>query len=274
MRGKNDIRDIEHAPERPFDLAEDPVQDGVGQGLTRLGCYWEDTAITDTNTDADTERKSLSSSEITAVAHLYRGEVYRSTIWRTRLDTTTNWAVVTLGVALSISFASPDASPLPLILVGVLIILFLMLEARRYRYFNVWRARARWMETHFYAPMLDDGDLHLEENWQKTLANDYLKPRYHTSFLTAIGRRIRRNYLWILVIQTLAFIGKITVHPTPAQSVDEAVRRADIGPLPGEAVIGIGLLYLLTWSAIALWSHRADVNRGQQRGAKASESMG
>lgn len=69
--------------------------------------------------------------------HLYRGEVYRSTIWRTRVDTATNWSVVTLGIALSISFASPEASPLPLVLVGVLIIFFLMLEVRRYRYFNV-----------------------------------------------------------------------------------------------------------------------------------------
>ena len=47
--------------------------------------------------------QEFSAAEIGALAHLYRGEVYRSTIWRTRLDTTTNWAVVTLGVALSIS---------------------------------------------------------------------------------------------------------------------------------------------------------------------------
>ncbi|HNS86407.1 MAG TPA: DUF2270 domain-containing protein, partial [Parvularculaceae bacterium] len=59
------------------------------------------------------------SSEIGALAHLYRGEVYRSTIWRTRLDATTNWSVVTLGLAMSISFASPAASPLPLLLVGI-----------------------------------------------------------------------------------------------------------------------------------------------------------
>ena len=83
---------------------------------------------------------------IGALAHLYRGEVYRSTIWRTRLDNTTNWAVVTLGIALSVTFSSPQASPLPLLLAGVLCIIFLIFEARRYRYFNVWRARARWME--------------------------------------------------------------------------------------------------------------------------------
>ncbi|MBT54628.1 MAG: hypothetical protein CMF72_14675 [Mameliella sp.] len=220
------------------------------------------------------ERKTLSSSEITAVAHLYRGEVYRSTIWRTRLDTTTNWAVVTLGVALSISFASPDSSPLPLVLVGVLILLFLMLEARRYRYFNVWRARCRWMEKHFYAPMLDDGDLHLEDNWQKTLAQDYLAPTYHVSMMTSVGRRLRSNYLWILLIQSMAFAGKLAVHPTAVVSWDDAMSRADVGPVPGEVLVVAGVLYVGAAASMALWSWRADVQRGRQRGSVKSYSMG
>ena len=123
--------------------------------------------------DAPVGARALSGPELGAIAHLYRGEVYRSTVWRTRLDTTTNWSVVTLGVALSISYSSPAASSLPLVLVGVLIMFFVAIESRRYRYFNVWRARARWMETHLYAPMLSDGNLHLEEGWQQILARDY-----------------------------------------------------------------------------------------------------
>ena len=70
--------------------------------------------------------------------------------WRTRLDNTTNWAVVILGIALSVTFSSREASPLPLLLAGVLSIVFLIFEARRYRYFNVWRARAHWLERNFY----------------------------------------------------------------------------------------------------------------------------
>src|SRR6478672_8364173 len=100
-----------------------------------------------------------------ALAHLYRGEIYRSTIWRTRLDNTTNWAVVTLGIALSITFSSRDASPLPLLLAGFLCIVFLVFEARRYRYFNVWRARARWIERNFYAPMLRGETLGSDASW-------------------------------------------------------------------------------------------------------------
>jgi uncharacterized membrane protein len=49
--------------------------------------------------------RELSPAELGGLAHLYRGEVYRSPIWRTRLDT--HWSVVTLGVALSLTFSAP-----------------------------------------------------------------------------------------------------------------------------------------------------------------------
>jgi uncharacterized membrane protein len=209
----------------------------------------------------------FSGAEITALAHLYRGEVYRSTVWRTRLDTTTNWAVVTLGVALSIAFASPGASPLPLLLVGVLIMLFLALEARRYRYFNVWRARTRWIEKHFYAPMLTDGDLHTEEDWQRVLAQDYLHPRYHISYVVSLARRIRSNYLWILLIQTVAYVGKLIVHPFPVQGLAGFVNRADIGPVPGEVILGLGVCYIATGIGLATWVTRHDSAQRRRRGA-------
>jgi uncharacterized membrane protein len=196
--------------------------------------------------------RELTPGELGAVAHLYRGEVYRSTIWRTRLDTTTNWSVVTLGVALSITFSDPSASPLPLVLVGFLVLFFLMLESRRYRYFNVWRARARWMERHLYAPMLDDGHLHMEEGWQHILARDYRAPRYHISLLRAVGRRLRQNYIWILLIQTIAYFGKIIIHPTPVASLDQLWQRAAVGPIPGELMVAGGLLYNGACIAIAL----------------------
>jgi len=106
-------------------------------------------ALRDTQEPAPptTQKLEFSAAEIGALAHLYRGEVYRSTAWRTRLDSTTNWAVVTTGIALSATFSSAEASPLPMVLVGLIVSVFLLFEARRYRYFNVWRARARLLET-------------------------------------------------------------------------------------------------------------------------------
>ena len=218
------------------------------------------------------ETSEFSSAEIGALAHLYRGEVYRSTVWRTRLDTTTNWAVVTLGVALSITYSSPDASPLPLLLVGILIMLFLALEARRYRYFSVWRARSRWLETHFYVPMLIDGDLHTEDDWQRTLADDYRFPRYHVTYMTAVARRVRSNYLWILLIQTVAYLGKLIVHPYAVYDMRTFLIRADIGPIPGILVLIIGVIYIITWIALAVWIGRKDAQRIRNRGG--TPSMG
>ena len=115
----------------------------------------------------------FTAAEIGALAHLYRGEVYRSTVWRTRLDNTTNWAVAALGLAMSASFSHPEASALPLVLIGILIVVFLFFEARRYRYFNVWRARARWLETNFYAPMLRGQGCNSGSGWEQVLAKDY-----------------------------------------------------------------------------------------------------
>ncbi|MBS0383661.1 MAG: DUF2270 domain-containing protein [Proteobacteria bacterium] len=217
--------------------------------------------------EAPSEPRVMNASEIGALAHLYRGEVYRSTVWRTRLDTTTNWAVVTLGVALSITFASPSASPLPLLLVGILILFFLVLEARRYRYFNVWRARCRWIEVHFFARLLDDGEIRMD-GWQQRLANDYRQPDYHVSLLVATGRRVRRNYLWILAIQSAAYAGKLTVHPAPMQNLSEFVARARIGPLPGSIVLAIGVIYILSWSGLAVWSWSGDRQRARARSSR------
>lgn len=211
-------------------------------------------------------------AEIGALAHLYRGEVYRSTIWRTRLDATTNWSVVSLGVALSISYASPEASPLPLLLVGLLIWMFLILESRRYRYFNVWRARARWIETKFYAPLLLRSHRPDPGEWQDVLARDYLTPQYHIGFWRAMGRRLRRNYMWILSFQAIAYYGKIIVHPTPLNDFAMMLERMRVGPFPGALVLFAGLALHAAWIFIAVASYRMD--KRKHAGKSGVDAMG
>jgi uncharacterized membrane protein len=58
-------------------------------------------------------------------------------------------------------------------------------------------ARARLLETDFYAPMIRGEGIRLGAGWAKLLAKDYCDPRYHISFARAIGRRLRRTYAWI-----------------------------------------------------------------------------
>lgn len=205
--------------------------------------------------------RPFDAAEMGAIAHLYRGEVYRSTIWRTRLDQTTNWAVATLGIALSVTFANREASPLPLVLVGMLVAIFLFFEARRYRYFNVWRARARWMETHLYAPMLRGETPNRDGGWRDTLARDYCTPRHHITLSRAVGRRLRRTYAWILGVQATAYFGKLFIHPTPLSSLDDLWARAAIGPIPGKVMIGAAVVFHGAWITFAIISLLLDRQR-------------
>ncbi|GMG82885.1 DUF2270 domain-containing protein [Paralimibaculum aggregatum] len=217
--------------------------------------------ITDPNPEPGTAARGFSSPEMGAIAHLYRGEVYRSTIWRTRLDNTTNWAVVTTGLALSISFSSAEASPLPLILVGLLVVVFLLLEARRYRYFNVWRARCRLMETDIFSPMLRGEGVTLDGRWNRMLSDDYLQPKFHIPYVLAVGRRLRKNYGYILAVQAVSYYGKLAIHPEPIDSLDALFARAAVGPIPGLWVVLAGLAFHSAWIGLAVGTWRMELHR-------------
>ena len=192
--------------------------------------------------------------------------MFRSTHWRTRLDNTTNWAVVTTGIALSATFSNKDASPLPMVLVGLLVTVFLLFEARRYRYYNMFRARARLLESDFYAPMLYGRKISCQSDWAKMLAEDYEMPHYHISLARAAGRRLRSNYSWILAIQAVAYYGKIAIHPDPLLTFSEAFERAAIGPIPGAIVMLAGLVFHVSWVVFAFVTLRLDrIYREQRR---------
>jgi uncharacterized membrane protein len=205
----------------------------------------------------------FNAAELTMLAHLYRGEMYRSKVWRTRLDATTNWAVVTTGVALSVSFSSAENSPLPLVLVALLDLVFLAIEARRYRYFDIWRTRVRMMETSMYAPLLRLKGIRVDNDWNEKLALDYEQLHFHIGFLEAFGRRLRRNYSFLFLIQAVSYVAKICIHPTAVTSFDHLYQRAAIGPVPGEVVLVIGFLFHFGLVVVAIFSLRRQLAAGR-----------
>ena len=212
--------------------------------------------------------RRFDSAEIGALSHLWRGEVYRSTVWRVRFDTTTNWAVVTTGIAFSASFSAANASPLPLALVGLLVVFFLLIEARRYRYFNIWRLRARALETNFFVPMLRGDATLTEASWMQRIAQDYREPRHRISYASAVGRRVRRNYGWIFAIQALAYYGKLAIHPTAMTSMADLWQRAAIGPIPGRLVVAAGVLFHGSWMVIGAVTLYEERRRSAGRGRR------
>ena len=104
-----------------------------------------------------------------------------------RLDTTSNWAVVITGIALSVSFSNAEASPIPILLVGWVAAVFLYFELRRYLYYDLFRVRVRVMEINFYGPMLRGQGITIDNRWNDLLADDYDDLRFHITLMEALG---------------------------------------------------------------------------------------
>jgi uncharacterized membrane protein len=198
---------------------------------------------------------------ITVVAHYYRGEIARMTSWRDRIDRTTNWAITVVGAMLSLSLATPAGHHGVILFAMVLILFLLVIESRRYRFFDVYRARVRSLERNYYSRVFLNA-AEVESDWMRILSNDLKHPHFSLSFGQAISRRLRRNYFWMFLILLMAWLIKLTsTRPKPdggqvefVHSLTEWIRNASIGPLPGAVVIVIVLLFYC-WILYAVLRH-------------------
>ena len=179
----------------------------------------------------------------TAMIHFYRGEVQRSNAWRARLDTTTYWAVLTAGATLSFAFSSPSNPHFVILINSILVAIFLLMEARRYRYYEIWSSRVRVIETGYFAQMLAPESVPTDEAWAEHLAADLLTPHFTITEWEAVGRRLRRNYLWIFALLALSWNLKVYLHPLPARDFNAFIDRATVGVVPGWAVFVVGVLF-------------------------------
>src|SRR5688500_9761692 len=188
----------------------------------------------------------------TAMVHFFRGEIQRSNTLRNRLDATTNWAVITAGATLSFVFSSPDNPHFAIPINSILVSIFLFMEARRYRYYEVWANRVRVLETGYFAPMLSQRTLPPDQEWAEHISADLITPHFTISEWEAVGRRLRANYLWIFILLALSWALKIYIHPSPIPTLTLGDRerfwevlfaRAQVGLAPGWLVILVGAVF-------------------------------
>src|SRR6266487_5146447 len=179
----------------------------------------------------------------TAMIHFYRGEVQRSNTWRNRLDTTTNWAVLTAGATLSFVFSSPSNPHFVIPINSILVAIFLLMEARRYRYYEIWSSRVRVIETGYLAQLLAPESVPPDEAWAEHLAADLITPHFTITEWEAVGRRLRRNYLWIFALLALSWNLKVYLHPLPARDFTSFIDRATVGIVPGWIVFVCGFIF-------------------------------
>ncbi|NIR50287.1 DUF2270 domain-containing protein [candidate division KSB1 bacterium] len=192
---------------------------------------------------------------VTAVTHFYRGEMNRANVWRTRLDVTTNWAIITTAAFLSFGFGSKEIPHFVIILATIFVLFFLIIEARRYKYFDLWRWRVALVSENFFAMVFSPKKRPFYENWRELLSNDLQHPRFKMSFTEAFGRRLRRNYSWIFVVLAFCWITKVSIHPTPVTHFSEIFERAAVYHiLPGWLVISVGVVFNVALLIVAILS--------------------
>lgn len=208
-----------------------------------------------------TRGQPIPDGSVTPLVHYYRAEVSRGDVWRVRMDATTNWAIGTAAALISVAFSRPEIPHLLLPLGGLIVLLLLCIEGRRYRFYDVWRSRTRLMEAHMIVPFLLPETALLQGRWREQLAEDLLLPSYKMSFWRAAGARLRRNYLWIFITLLFCWIVRVMMITRPGGQ--ERVFQGEVttfaefydalrfGPVPGWVfLVMTGLFYgaLLVWA--------------------------
>ncbi len=106
----------------------------------------------------------------------------------------------------------------------------LWIEARRYRFYDAFRARVRMLEAHFLVPMVMENRQMLQGEWKKLVCEDLILPRFKISKLEAIGRRLKRNYVFIFILIMVAWVTKIFLHASePIDTVGSFYRALSVG---------------------------------------------
>jgi uncharacterized membrane protein len=118
---------------------------------------------------------------------------------------------------------------------------FLTIEARRYRGYDVWRTRVRTVQENVGAYGLDPDGVLVDEDRRERLGADYRTPTLKIPVEEAIAHRLRRVYL-------PRFLVLLAAWPVRSTAFSERfwVETAAVGLLPGHVVVaGVAVGYAL-----------------------------
>lgn len=170
---------------------------------------------------------------VNAMSHFYRGEMGRIMVWRQRLDVTTNWAITSSTAIITIAFSTREVPHIIFFFNLAIVWVLLWIEARRYRFYDAFRARVRMLEAHFLVPMVMENREMLQGEWKKLVCEDLILPCFKISKLEAIGRRLKRNYVFIFILILVAWVTKIFLHaPMAMNSVPSFYHALRVGHIP------------------------------------------
>ena len=194
---------------------------------------------------------------INAMSHFYRGELGRIMIWRQRLDVTTTWAITSTTTIIGAAFSFRDLPHIIFFFNLALVWVMLWIEARRYRFYDAFRGRVRMLESHFLVPIVSQNPRILDGEWRRLVCEDLLLPSFKISRLEAIGRRLKRNYVFIFAIILIAWTMKLFIHaPTPIHDCKGFYKALAVSELPSWFVFGVYAGTIITSTVLVIFVAR------------------
>ena len=194
----------------------------------------ENTAIAENEERTVSVQRSIyDPGYVNAMSHFYRGEMGRIMVWRQRLDMTTNWAITSSTAIITIAFSTREVPHIIFFFNLAIVWVLLWIEARRYRFYDAFRARVRMLEAHFLVPMVMENREMLHGEWKKLVCEDLILPCFKISKLEAVGRRLKRNYIFIFILILMAWVTKVFLHASePINDLVSFYQALRIGHIP------------------------------------------
>jgi len=175
-------------------------------------------------------------------------------IWRQRLDITTNWAITSSTAIITIAFANREVPHIIFFFNLAIVWVMLWIESRRYRFYDAFRARVRMLEAHFLVPMVMENRQMLQGEWKKLVCEDLILPSFKISKLEAIGRRLKRNYVFIFILIMVAWVTKIFLHASEPITSSRALYHAlRVGHIPSWLVAGTFIVTFVSVISITIY---------------------
>ncbi len=188
-----------------------------------------------------------------SMVHLYRGEMQRMTVWRSRLDTTSNWAILLSTGMTTFTLGSPGIPHFILLLGLALIGICLLIEARRFRHLLHSKWRLHVMEGHYFSGRLCPSSTGEKSSWREELAKDLKQPCFTIGTFMALRMRLRSNYLLLVYFVSAVWLAKVFVHPQSAADLYEFYARLAVGELfPSWFVAATAGLFVLAATVLVV----------------------
>ncbi|MFD1563916.1 DUF2270 domain-containing protein [Haloarchaeobius amylolyticus] len=202
---------------------------------------------------------------LSLLPHYYRGEMSQSGNLLSRLDLTTDWAIVVVTAVLALAFQGGDVSAY-LLLIGIVgVSLFLLFDVRRYRAYDASRARIRLLEENLFANALEPSDAPLEA-WRVELGDDLRMPTFKVSYWEALSRRLHRIYYPLYLLLGVAWLFRITLY----EPGEPWTQTASVPGVPGVVVASVVTVFFLVATAFMIWPQQREAKgefHGEESGS-------